>query len=124
MPPSALARVRKLALSLPEAHEVIAWGEPTVRVRNKLFAMFASAANHPGGGRNALWCKAASGIQQLMLANQPDRFFTPPYVGPSGWVGVYLDTNTDWVGLRELLTDGYRSVAPKKLAALVASDRQ
>ena len=124
MPPSPLARVRRLALSLPEAHEVVAWGEPTFRVKNKLFAMFASAANHHGGGRNALWCKAAPGIQQLMLANQPDRFFKPPYVGPSGWVGVYLDQETNWGGLRERLTDGFLSVAPKKLAALVASERE
>lgn len=119
MPPSAIARVRKLALSLPEAHEVEAWGEPTFRVKNKLFAMFASAANHHGGGRNSLWCKAAPGIQQLMIAHQPDRFFKPPYVGPSGWVGVYLDKETDWNGLRELLRDGYLMVAPRKLAALV-----
>lgn len=29
MPPSTLARLRKLCLALPEAHEVEAWGEPT-----------------------------------------------------------------------------------------------
>ena len=39
---SPLTRVRKLCLALPEAHEVEAWGEPTFRVKNKLFAMYAS----------------------------------------------------------------------------------
>jgi hypothetical protein len=45
-----LARLRKVCLALPEAHEVEAWGEPTFRVRNKLFAMYASAANTMGMG--------------------------------------------------------------------------
>jgi len=119
MPPSSLARARRLCLSLPEAHEVEAWGEPTFRVKNKLFAMFASPDNHHGAGRTSLWCKANAGLQQLMVADNPDSFFVPPYVGPSGWVGVYLDAHTDWVGLRELLTVGYLLIAPKKLAALV-----
>jgi hypothetical protein len=25
-----------------------------------------------------------------------DRLFVPPYVGPSGWVGVWLDAKTEW----------------------------
>jgi len=43
-----LPRLRELCLALPEAHEVVAWGEPTFRVRHKLFAMYADAANHHG----------------------------------------------------------------------------
>lgn len=53
MPRSPLPRLRKLCLALPEAHEVEAWGEPTFRVRNKLFAMYADAGNHHGNGRSA-----------------------------------------------------------------------
>ena len=122
MPPRPLARLRRLCLSLPEAHEVEAWGEPTFRVRNKLFAMFASASNHHGGGRNCVWCKATKENQGWMVQAAPDRFFVPPYVGVSGWVGVYLDADTDWDELTHLLTDGYRSVAPKRLlASLVAT---
>jgi uncharacterized protein YdhG (YjbR/CyaY superfamily) len=33
-----LARVRKICLALPEAHEKIAWGAPTFRVKDKQFA--------------------------------------------------------------------------------------
>jgi hypothetical protein len=58
MPLSPLSRLRKLCLAPPEAHEVEAWGEPTFRVKNKIFAMYAQANNHHGGGRNAMWCKA------------------------------------------------------------------
>jgi len=117
MAPSPLVRLRKICLALPEAHEVVAWGEPTFRVKNKIFAMFASASNHHGGGRPAVWAKAASGNQELMVGAAPDRFFAPPYVGPSGWVGVWLDGAADWKELAALLEDSYRLTAPKKLLA-------
>jgi hypothetical protein len=107
--------LRRLCLALPEVHEVEAWGEPTFRVRNKLFAMYADAATHHGGGRPAVWCKAAPGNQEMMVKAAPGRFFVPPYVGPSGWVGVWLDRGADWDELAELLADGYRLVAPKRL---------
>ena len=118
-PRNPLPRVRKLALSLPEAHEVEAWGEPTFRVKNKIFAMYARADNHHGGGRNAVWCKAKPVNQSLMIGASPDRFFSPPYVGPSGWIGVWLDGDVDWEEILELFTDGYRMTAPTKLLALL-----
>lgn len=33
------SRLRALCLDLPEAEEKEAWGDPTWRVRNKIFAM-------------------------------------------------------------------------------------
>ena len=119
LPPKPLTRLRKLCLALPEAHEVEAWGEPTFRVRNKLFAMYADAGNHHGDGRAAVWCKAGPGTQALMAKAAPARFFVPPYVGPSGWIGVWLDGSVDWTELAELLRDSYRLVAPKRLGALL-----
>jgi hypothetical protein len=117
MPPSPLTKLRKLCLALPEAHEVDAWGEPTFRVRNKMFAMYAAPNNHHGDGRQSVWCKASPVNQRLMVEAAPDRFFVPPYVGPSGWVGVYLDSRVDWKELDELLRDSYRMIAPRKLLA-------
>jgi hypothetical protein len=119
MPPRPLTRVRRLALKLPEAHEVEAWGEPTFRVKNKLFAMYASPSNHHGGGRPAVWIKAGPGAQAAMIKAAPKRVFSPPYVGPGGWIGVWLDGDVDWDELGELLLDGYRLTAPKKLLALL-----
>ena len=115
MAPRPLTKLRKLCLALPEAHEVAAWGEPTFRVRNKLFAMYAAAGNHHGAGRAAVWCKAARGNQELMVRHAPKKFFVPPYVGPSGWVGIYLDGDVDWPELGELLHDAYRLIAPRRL---------
>lgn len=116
MPPRPITRLRKMCLAMPEAHEVEAWGEPTFRIRNKLFAMYASADTHHGTGRPAVWCKAAPGNQSLMVRAEPDRFFVPPYVGPSGWVGIHLDDDVDWDQLAELIRDSYRLIAPKRLA--------
>lgn len=119
MPPRHLTRLRKLCLALPEAHEVEAWGEPTFRVRNKLFAMYASASTHHGSGRPAVWCKAGPGNQGVMVRAAPDRFFVPPYVGPSGWIGAWLDGAIDWLELEDLLRDSYALVAPKRLLVLL-----
>jgi hypothetical protein len=119
MPPGPLSRLRKLCLALPEAHEVEAWGEPTFRVRKKLFAMYAAAGNHHGAGRPAVWCKAAAGNQSLMIRAAPKRFFVPPYVGPSGWIGIWLDGEADWTEVADLLRDAYVLVAPKKVSALL-----
>jgi hypothetical protein len=115
MPPRPLTNLRKLCLAFPESHEVEAWGEPTFRVRNKLFAMFASPSTHHGNGRPAVWCKAGPGNQGLMVRAAPDRFFVPPYVGPSGWIGVWLDRKVRWTEVAELLQDAYSLVAPKRL---------
>ena len=115
MPPKPLTQLRKLCLALPEAHEVEAWGAPTFRVKNKLFAMYAQADNHHGDGRESVWIKAAPGNQAIMVGVAPKKFFVPPYVGPSGWVGVYLDRRVNWKELEDLLRDGYRLVAPKRL---------
>jgi hypothetical protein len=115
--PSPLSKLRRLSLALPEAHEVEAWGEPTFRVKNKLFAMYAADGNHHGSGRSSVWIKATKENQSLMLSAQPEKFFKPPYVGPSGWIGVYLDRSPDWDEVGELLWDAWRMTAPKKLIA-------
>jgi hypothetical protein len=112
-----LDRVRTICLALPEAHEVTAWGEPTFRVRNKLFAMYAHASNHHGAGRHAVWCKSDHTTQAYLVRSDPKRFFAPPYVGPSGWVGIWLDRRPSWKSVGEIVHDAWRIAAPKKLLA-------
>ena len=122
MPASPLARLRKICLALPEAHEVEAWGEPTFRVKNKIFAMYATASTHHGDGRPGVWIKATPINQQLLLRADRTRYFYPPYVGPSGWIGVFLDQKPQWAELRALVRDGWRLAAPKRVAARLADD--
>ncbi|HXD48724.1 MAG TPA: MmcQ/YjbR family DNA-binding protein [Gemmatimonadaceae bacterium] len=119
---SPLARLRAICLALPEATEVEAWGEPTFRVNGKLFAMHASPSNHHGGGRPSVWIYATHVEQDLLLRARPDRYFKPPYVGPSGWIGAWLDRSPRWGEITELLRGGWRQRAPKKLAAKLGPD--
>jgi hypothetical protein len=122
MPANPIIKLRKIALALPEAHEVEAWGTPTFRVKNKLFAMYAKAETHVGRDRDGVWCKAAPGQQNMMVDAEPQKFFVPPYVGPSGWVGIWLDgTAVDWPEVAELLRDSFAMIAPKKLLPLLTS---
>lgn len=110
-----LARLRAVCFSLPEVTEKEAWGEPTFRVRDKLFAMFATDHHHDGN--IAVWCKAAMGMQEVLIDADPGRFFKPPYVGPKGWIGIRLDGKVDWDEVHALLAEAWRMTAPPKLAA-------
>ena len=64
-----------------------------------------------------LWCAAAPGAQQALVAASPERIFRPPYVGHRGWLGVRLDGVVDWEEVGELCEDAYRAVAPRRLIA-------
>ncbi len=55
-----------------------------------------------------------------MVRAAPERFFVPPYVGPSGWVGIWLDRRVSWKEVGGLLEDSYRLVAPKRLVAALS----
>ncbi len=109
-----LDRLRAICLAFPEATEQEAWGDPTFRVRNKIFAM-----QKVGDGRRSAWLKAPLGAQDLLVGADPERFFVPPYVGHHGWVGVRMDVPVDWDELADILEDGYRMTAPKRLASLL-----
>lgn len=116
-PSPPIDRLRALCLALPEAHEVEAWGAPTFRVRNKIFAMYAASENHHGAGRPSVWCNSTHLIQDMLIHEDPARYFAPPYVGPKGWLGIRLDRRPRWTTIGELLRDAYLLTAPKKLAA-------
>ena len=112
--PSQLAKLRKVCLSFPDAHEVESWGAPTFRLNNHLFAMYAEADNHHGAGHEAVWVKCTGINQSLMIGANPKKFFSPPYVGPSGWIGVRLDVRVNWKELTGILRDGYDMTAQMK----------
>src|ERR1700722_1287567 len=105
-----LERLRSICLRFPEAHEVEAWGEPTFRIRNKIFAMYAAADTHHGDGHPAVWCKSTFVNQELVIRAEPDRYFAPPYVGPKGWVGARLDRSPDWAAVTDLVHTAYRLI--------------
>ena len=109
-----LGRLREICLALPEATERETWGDPTFRVREKIFAMLRR-----GDGRPSVWCKAPPGGQDMLVGADPARFFVPPYVGHHGWIGVRLDAGIEWDEVADLVEESYRMTAPKRLAALL-----
>jgi predicted DNA-binding protein (MmcQ/YjbR family) len=108
-----LTRLRKICLALPETTEKEAWGDPTWRVRDRIFAMQKGNCE---GGRPSVWLKAADGRQDELIDADPETFFVPPYVGHKGWVGVYLDApRVDWKTVAALVAESFRLIAPKRL---------
>ena len=104
-------RLRTICLALPETTEKMAWGEPTWRVRGRLFAQLDD--HHHGADRLAVWLPAALGVQELLIKSDPKRFFVPPYVGPRGWIGVRIDRRPNWRLVTTLVHDAYAQVAPQ-----------
>jgi hypothetical protein len=99
--------IRRFALSLPEAEERETWGTATFRVHSKIFTMFSEEERHA-------WLKSTFDEQRALVAMFPDTFFVPPYVGPSGWVGVVI-SNVDPQEMRELITEAWRMTAHREL---------
>jgi hypothetical protein len=111
-----LAGLRRICAGFPEVTERLSHGSPAWFVRQKSsLAMFVN--DHHGDGILGIWCKAPPGVQEELVAQEPGRFFRPPYVGPSGWIGVRLDTDVDWEEIAGILTDAFRCAAPKRLLA-------
>jgi hypothetical protein len=116
----ALDNVRRACRELPEVTEKLSHGAPTFFVK-KSFVMFQE--DHHGDGRLAIWCAAASGVQEVMVESEPDRFFVPPYVGHRGWLGARLDVDVDWDEIAAVIEAAYRCVAPPRALRQLDSER-
>ncbi len=117
-----LDRVRALCLSLPETNERLSHGSPAFFVRDKkTFVMYLD--DHHGDGRLALWCAAPPGMQEALVAGEPEHYFRPPYVGHRGWVGVQLDRGLDWSEIAGAIEDAYATIAPKTLVERARRER-
>ena len=107
----ALERMRAICLALPEAVEAGGVGNPSFKVRDKIFAMRHDLHQ----GRWSIWCKAGPGMQDMLVGAEPERYFVPPYVGHHGWVGIWLNEEMDWTMVADLVEKSYRLTAPKRL---------
>jgi hypothetical protein len=106
-----LTRVRSICLALPDAWEKLSHGAPTFFNKKGVFTMFVD--NHHADGHVAVWLPAAPGMQALLIEDAPEMFFRPPYVGPSGWVGVELARIGD-EQLAEMIGQAWRLIDAKK----------
>jgi len=109
-----LARLRRICTSIPGTIEKVSHGEPTFFTPKRVFAMFAN--NHHGDGRVAVWLPAAAGVQAALIEEAPETYFRPPYVGPSGWVGVEL-SKVDDEQLGALIREAFRFIEVKATAS-------
>ncbi len=122
-PAALLARVRELALALPETDERESHGSPGFRVggekTGKYFAYFAD--QHHGSPHIACLVRTGSMDELLALVeDQPEIYFKPAYYGASGWVGIILNRpGVDWDAVSEWLERSWRGAAPKRLTRLL-----
>jgi hypothetical protein len=110
--PGPIDQLRSICCQLPEVTERPFGGHtsPAFRVRDKMFVVVAEDGE-------SVTCKAPPGVQQMLIASDPGRFFVPKYVGSKGWIGIRMAGDPDWVEIAELAEDSYRMIAPKRLVA-------
>src|SRR5438309_5292325 len=104
----ALKRVRAIALVLPEAVEIEAWGHPTFRAGKKMFAAFGQDS-----AGLSLGLKVGFDRQDELLND--NRFFPTPYAAHQGWVSLRIDRHTDWSQVGALLREAFQQVALKRM---------
>ncbi len=115
-PDTQLARVRDLALALPEAAERLSHGSPGFHIaKGKFFAYFWH--NHHSDGETVVIVKTTGIEEQAMLIDMDsDCYFKPPYLGPSGWIAMRLDRDdTDWDRVADRIAQSWELVAPRRL---------
>jgi predicted DNA-binding protein (MmcQ/YjbR family) len=123
VPEDIFERVSTLCLALPEV---------TVRVDTSLVRARSTAHSFDIRRRSFCLLVAREGqtgkpVPLLVLRADPDereallaigRPFFAPRAGRDR-IAVLLTDDTDWEEIRELVTESYRRLAPKKLAALL-----
>jgi len=109
------AAVAELCLAFPEAEEFESHGSPNYRSRKgKVFAVWA--LNHHGDGHVGLWLNTPAMEQSRLLASSR-QVYRPPYVGPSGWIGIELNKGFSWKRVCELTHQAWLNSTPAKITA-------
>lgn len=109
-----LDRLRAICLDLPGVEERSSHGQPAWFVK-KQFACLTD--HHHGDDWVGMWAAAPPGAQASYVERDPETFFSPPYVGGRGWIGMKLDRDPDWDEVAEVIEDAWRCVAPARLLA-------
>ena len=109
---TAFERLRKCALSYPEAHEDHPWGETAIKVRGKIFVFL---------GTDGITVKLPRSFEFAL--EYPGTKPAAYGLGKSGWVSAgYGSRNTPPPDVLEhWIAESYSAVAPKKLSAAVAA---
>jgi len=123
IPADIFDRVSALCLALPEVtvrvDESLSRTRSTAHsfdIRRRSFCLLVASEGRSGEPVPVVVLRADPGERDALLAiGYP---FFVPRAGP-GRIGVRLTDRTDWDEIRDLVTESYRNLAPKKLAALL-----
>jgi hypothetical protein len=122
VPEDVVERVRALCLALPEVTVRVDPSLTRTRstahsfdIRRRSFCLLVAMAS-PSGKSLPLLVLRADPDEREMLLSVGHPFF-PPRRAARDRIGVWLTNATDWGEIRELVTESYRVLAPKKLIA-------
>ena len=111
-----LGALREVCARLPEVDEhVDGFGHTTFKVRKKSFVIAGM-----GETGAAISIKADHETQDALTRRGP--YYRTPYIGQHGWISIDDPLGHDWGQVTELIVDGYRHAAPKRLARLLAPE--
>lgn len=116
-----LARVREIALALPEAAEKVSHGRPAFYT-TKVFAYYGGSVKADGEWvphDQAIMVQSDASDREAL--RQLPQSFIPAYLGPSGWTGLDLTLDSDWDEVGELVQESYLLTASRRLARLLLS---
>ncbi len=115
-------QVGRLALALPETRFRTSHGAPAWRVGSESSGKFFAIMwdRHHGEDSVGLLVKSSGQDEMAALIEaDAERYFRPPYYGPSDWIGVRLDqARVDWDHVADWLAKSWMIVAPARLAKL------
>ena len=116
VPEDIVERVRTLCLALPEVTvRVDGWAQ-SFDIRRRSFCLLVAREGRTGKPVPLLVLRADPDEREALLSiGRP--FFAPR--ASRDRIGVLLTDDTDWEEIRELVTESYRVLAPKKLTALL-----
>ena len=100
--------VRRIALSLPDTTEKIAWSMPTFRVAGKMFVTLPEEETSI-----AVRCPKEE-RDELVLA-EPEKFWVADHEAGFAWVRARLAALDSDEELRDILADSWRQAAPPRL---------
>ena len=120
VPVEIVQRFRAACAHLPEAYEEQAFAGVRWRIRGSTLAHLVTRQYPQGPVTYVTFHAAGEEVEALPAMGDP---FYPGW--GAGLIAVVLrdDGTTDWTEVKELLTDSYRLLAPKKLIARLRDEQ-
>jgi hypothetical protein len=110
-------RLAKICEAYPETVAASTWSNEhlSLEVAGKRFGYYLY--RHFGDdGRSGAVLKAPTGVQEMLMGTDPDRFWVPAFVGRHGWIGIRFDLEEpDWDEVTDFVRGAWLMTAPRKV---------